>query len=73
MAYTGRHPSRIQRAIEREFGKPWAEVLDTLLLDKRMTQEQAARRLGVSRSTLATWEMWRRSKRAEADAATNAA
>jgi transcriptional regulator with XRE-family HTH domain len=47
--------SRLWLAVERDFGKPMRDVLTDLLLDKRMTQPQVARRLGVSQGTVSLW------------------
>jgi transcriptional regulator with XRE-family HTH domain len=47
--------SRLWLAVEHEYGKPMGAILTELLLSKRMTQAQAARRLGVSQPTVSEW------------------
>lgn len=47
--------TRLQKAIEREYGRPWWEVLGELLYERRYTQDRAAKRLGVSRRTIGGW------------------
>jgi transcriptional regulator with XRE-family HTH domain len=47
--------SRLWLAVERDFGKPMRDILTDLLLDKRLTQPQVAKRLGVSQGTVSLW------------------
>lgn len=47
--------TRLQKAIEREYGRPWWEVLGELLYERRYSQERAAKRLGVTRRTVGYW------------------
>lgn len=46
---------RVQKAIEREYGRPLREVVEHLLYDRRLTQDQVARRLGVSQPSISAW------------------
>jgi hypothetical protein len=50
--------TRLQKAIEREYGRPWWAVLGELLYERRFTVERTARKLG-------TVSLWSRDPRVE--------
>lgn len=56
-------PTRLQIAVEQEYGKPWQQVLSELLYTRRLTHEQAAKRLDIKRSTLSYWVLRMRQER----------
>lgn len=60
-ANLARRPSRLWLAVEHDFGKPMRDILTELLLEKRLTQPQVAKRLGVSQGTVSLWwaTVWR--------------
>jgi transposase len=56
--------SRLQRAIEREYERPWRDVLAHLLYVRRLTHKQAATELRLPRSTVTTWAIQIEAERA---------
>ena len=47
--------SRAEQTIEAQFGEPVDVILRRLYVDERLSQEEIAERLGVSRSAVIRW------------------
>jgi transcriptional regulator with XRE-family HTH domain len=47
--------TRLQRSVELEFGRPVGPLIAELLYVRRLTQQQVAKRLGVSQTTVSLW------------------
>lgn len=47
--------TRLEKIVERDFGRPVGPLVDELLYSRRLTQKQVAKMLGVSQTTVSLW------------------